>query len=77
MYKITCKTIFIENETPITLYGIENGKTEYAELSSDVNEITALCNTCNELKLDEIHFKDVVEDFIVSKACGIPVEKDR
>lgn len=77
MYKITTKTVKDEFNNPITVYGIKSDNEEYSELTTDVTEIEKLCQLCNEMKLDIVHFKDVVEDFIVLKSCDTHEEKSR
>ena len=39
---------------------------EYRDIGTDRSSVKALVKRCNELRLDPIHLKDVVEDFITS-----------
>lgn len=75
MYTLT-KTEILADNKETTVYGIKNGREEYRDISTDKREVEALCDLFNESELDELHFKDAVEDFIVGKAFCIHGEKD-
>lgn len=76
MYKITTSVVINEHDNEVTVYGIKNGNTEFNALTTDLSKIESLCQKCNELELDIVHFRDVAEDFIVSKSFDTHEETD-
>ena len=70
-YEIIEDSFTLESETHIG-YGISvkdtrNGKcTLFHDISVNKKDIANLVSLCNELKLDPIHIRDVIDDFLVS-----------
>jgi hypothetical protein len=50
-----------------TLYGIRCDHCEFKNISLDKESVKQLVERCNCLKLEKIHLRDVVEDFIAEK----------
>lgn len=44
----------------------QDRRDEYHDICMDHDAASALVEKCNELNLDPIHLKDVVEDFLIS-----------
>lgn len=59
MYKLTVRL-----EKFHFCYGIKSKNKQYNSLSRDKYAVQRLCELCNELKLDEVHIGDVIEDFL-------------
>lgn len=76
MYKIVKTVRLSESNKVIRTYGIKNEKQKFKDISINKDEVKRLCELCNQLKLDNIHFKDVIEDFLDERSCGNPSEKD-
>lgn len=70
-YVLLEDNLVFEENTYLT-YGIavaESDKThgeEYHNISTDRDAVFSLVKRCNELLLDPVHLKDVVEDFLIS-----------
>ena len=52
--------VIIQNDEYLTV--VE----EYSDLSDRIELVKNLVNVCNELELDPIHLKGVIEDFMIS-----------
>ena len=65
-YFLIVNTYVVENQSHIG-YGIgcRADNSAFEDMSTDPIAIKNLINLCNELKLSPMHFKDVVEDFLV------------
>lgn len=64
MYFLTKKTITVENGE-YTVYGMMyNDELRVDDISTDVQKVRTLVDSCNSHSLDPIHMFDVVEDFI-------------
>lgn len=51
----------------ISVIDTRSGKcTLFHDISVNKNDIANLVSLCNELKLDPIHIRDVIDDFLVS-----------
>ena len=77
MYKLVKTVRLTEDNKLVKTYGIINEQEQFEDISVDGESVKRLCKLCNELKLDKIHFKDVVEDFIDGNFYDTPSEKDR
>ncbi len=63
MFKITeCK--IIEEEKAFMLYGIENEHYKFNSLSTNKERVTKLCQRLNSLDVSELHYNDIIDDFI-------------
>lgn len=64
--------IVTSSEKTYRTYGIaeayfeEVDREEYHDICTDREAVSALVEKCNELSLEPIHLKDVVEDFLIS-----------
>lgn len=64
--------VTLEEDTYRT-YGIADVRSdndcreEYHDLSTERAAVSALVDMCNELRLETLHLKDVVEDFLISE----------
>ena len=53
-----------------TVYGIKCESQVFDDISPDKKAVEMLCEKCNSLSLDEVHLKDVVDDFkMFIKSC--------
>lgn len=70
-YELIEGSYTVESETHIG-YGIAlknmiNGKCiSFHDISIEKKDILKLISLCNELQLDPIHIRDVIDDFLVS-----------
>ena len=64
MYRLTKKTISVEDGNTVTVFGIQGTNVSVEDISTNCEKVITLCEKCNKNQLDEIHFFSVVEDFI-------------
>ena len=71
IYELTEGYFNVESDTHIG-YGISvkdfknHQSLNFNDISIDKDKIVKLISLCNELHLDPIHIKDVIDDFLVS-----------
>lgn len=69
-YELSETVISLENGIYSTVYGINaedergNIHMSFSDISPNKDEVIKLCARCNEGCLSEIHFSEVVEDFM-------------
>lgn len=68
-YYVTEEMMFLEDVGEYKSYGIELRDGERVierirDIDTDREGVEKLCALCNELELSQIHFRDVVDDYL-------------
>ena len=63
MYTTTKTNVTCEGKEYAT-YGIKSENVTFDSVFCDKETAETFCRVCNELNLDEMHIKDVIEDFL-------------
>lgn len=69
-YYVTEDTMFLEDVGEYRCYGIEVRKGELVlerirDIDTNREGVEKLCDLCNKRELSPIHFRDVVEDYLL------------
>lgn len=62
-YTIVTKTLVIDSER-YTTYGIKCGNDTINNISCDIDFVSKIVKALNDYDVSNVHFRDVVEDFI-------------
>ncbi len=67
-YSLICSNINKDTEGFLSVYGIEYNDGEkniiIEDITTEYKRLERLVSLCNELKLDALHIREVVEDFL-------------
>ena len=66
MYKITQHKTNVEDRE-VVAYGISSNQQTIYDISIDFSKVSGLVDKLNEHEVSEVHFFDVVTDFLISQ----------